>query len=44
MKKIVIVATAAILAMSIGMSAFAATKTQSKSGTRTQIKSGTCVK
>jgi hypothetical protein len=44
MKKIIIVATAAFLAMSISMTAFAATQTQSKSGIRTQIKSGTCVK
>jgi len=42
MKKLVIVATAALVAMSLSVTAFAATKTQT--GIRTQIKSGTCVK
>ncbi len=44
MKKLMIVATAALVVMSLSMTAFAATQTQSKSGIRTQIKSGTCVK
>jgi uncharacterized protein (UPF0212 family) len=41
-KNVVIVATAALVALSLSVTAFAATKSQS--GTRTQIKSGTCVK
>ena len=41
-RRIVLAATAALLALSIGMTAFAATKSQT--GIRTQIKSGTCVK
>jgi len=41
-RKIVLAATAALVALSIGMTAFAATK--SKTGIRTQIKTGTCVK
>jgi uncharacterized protein (UPF0212 family) len=41
-RKFVIVATAALVALSLSVTAFAATKNQS--GTRTQIKSGTCVK
>jgi hypothetical protein len=41
-RKTVIVATAALVALSLSVTAFAATKTAS--GTRTQIKSGTCVK
>ncbi len=44
MKKLVIVATAAIVALSLSVAAFAGNGTQTKSGTRTQIKSGTCVK
>jgi len=41
-RKFVVAATAALVALSLSMTAFAATKSQS--GTRTQIKSGTCVK
>jgi hypothetical protein len=44
MKKLVIAATAALVALSLSVAAFAATKTQSQTGIRTQIKSGTCVK
>lgn len=43
-RKIVLAATAALVALSLSMTAFAATKTQSQTGIRTQIKSGTCVK
>ncbi|MFZ4858163.1 MAG: hypothetical protein ACOYL3_17385 [Desulfuromonadaceae bacterium] len=42
MKKLMIVATAALVALSLSVTAFAATKAQS--GTRDQIKLGTCVK
>lgn len=41
-RKIALAATAALIAVSLSITAFAATKSQS--GTRTQIKSGTCVK
>lgn len=41
-RKLVLAATAAIVALSLSMTAFAATKSQT--GTSTQIKSGTCVK
>jgi len=41
-RKIVLAATAALVALSLSVTAFAATKTQT--GIRTQIKSGTCVK
>lgn len=41
-RRTVLVAAAALVVLSLSMTAFAATKTQS--GTRTQIKSGTCVK
>jgi uncharacterized protein (UPF0212 family) len=41
-RKLVLAATAALVALSLSMTAFAATKSQT--GTRTQIKSGTCVK
>jgi len=41
-RKIVVAATAALVALSLSVTAFAATKTQA--GIRTQIKSGTCVK
>jgi hypothetical protein len=44
MKKFIIVASVALVALSLSVSAFAATKTQSQTGIRTQIKSGTCVK
>jgi hypothetical protein len=44
MKKIMIVAIAALVALSFSVAAFAGNGTQTKSGTRTQIKSGTCVK
>ena len=44
MKKLVITATAALVALSLSVAAFAANGTQSNLGTRTQIKSGTCVK
>ncbi len=44
MKKSLLVAVTALVALSVSATAFAATKTQSQSGTRTQIKSGTCVK
>jgi hypothetical protein len=44
MKKLMIVATAALVALSLSVAAFAANGTQSQTGTRTQIKSGTCVK
>ncbi len=46
MKKLMITATAALIALSLSVAAFAAngTQTKSQSGTRTQIKSGTCVK
>jgi hypothetical protein len=44
MKKLAIVATAALVAMSISMTAFAASKTLSQTGIRTPIKSATCVK
>jgi len=41
-QRLVIAATAALVALSLSMTAFAATKSQA--GIRTQIKSGTCVK
>ena len=41
-RRLVIVATAALVALSLGATAFAANQT--RSGTRTQIKSGTCTK
>jgi hypothetical protein len=44
MKKTMIFATAALVALSLSVSSFAATKSQSQTGIRTQIKSGTCVK
>jgi hypothetical protein len=45
MKKFVIVATAALVAMSISMTAFAATRTQIRTPIKTQIRvPGTCVK
>jgi len=44
MKKAMIFATAALVALSLSVTAFAATKSQSQTGIRTQIKSGTCVK
>ncbi len=44
MRKLVIIATAALVALSLSVAVFAANGTQTKSGTRTQIKSGTCVK
>lgn len=42
MKKIMTVAVAALVALSLSATAFAATKAQT--GTKTQIKSGICVK
>ncbi len=42
MKKLIIVATVALVTMSLTVTAFAATKSQT--GIRTQIKSGTCIK
>jgi len=45
MKKLVIVATAALVVMSISMTAFAATRTQIQTPIKTQIRvPGTCVK
>ena len=45
MKKLVIVATAALVVMSLSMSAFAATRTQIQTPIKTQIRvPGTCVK
>lgn len=41
-RKLVIAATAAVVALSLSMTAFAATKSQTS--IRTQIKSGTCIK
>ena len=41
-RRIVLAATAALVALSVSMTAFAATKSQT--GIRTQIKTGTCVK
>lgn len=43
-RKLVITAIAALTALSLSMTAFAGNGTQTKSGTRTQIKSGTCIK
>jgi hypothetical protein len=43
-RKLVIAATAALVALSLSATAFAANGTQSQTGTRIQIKSGTCVK
>jgi uncharacterized protein (UPF0212 family) len=43
-RKIVLAATVALVALSVTMTAFAATRTQGQTGIRTQIKSGTCVK
>ena len=44
MKRIIVSAVAALVALSLSAVAFAGNGTQSKLGTRTQIKSGTCVK
>ncbi len=41
-RKLVVSATVALVALSLSISAFAATKSQT--GIRTQIKTGTCVK
>jgi len=41
-RRFVVAATAALVVLSLGASAFAANQT--RSGTRTQIKSGTCTK
>jgi uncharacterized protein YdeI (BOF family) len=44
MKKSMIVAVAALIALSVSASAFAADQIRLNTGTKTQIKSGTCVK
>jgi uncharacterized protein YdeI (BOF family) len=44
MKKSIIVAVAALIALSVSASAFAADQIRLNTGTKTQIKSGTCVK
>jgi len=44
MKKNMIIAVAALTALSLSATAFAATQTKSQTGIRTQIKSGTCIK
>jgi hypothetical protein len=44
MKKSMIVAVAALVALSVSATAFAADQIRLKTGTKTQIKSGTCVK
>ena len=44
MKKSIIVAIAALVALSVSATAFAADQIRLNTGTKTQIKSGTCVK
>jgi hypothetical protein len=44
MKKSMIVAVAALIALSVSASAFAADQIRLNTGTKIQIKSGTCVK
>ena len=43
-RKIMVVAVAAIVALSVSATAFAADQIRLNTGTKTQIKSGTCVK